>query len=93
VNPSNLYMLEPLPYSDKTVVKYAAAMKEMEGWGDFPPAKVYKKDGNVYVVDGNHSVKAARNNGYSWVPVEYLSESQLSSYGYTHDTVVTKPYC
>jgi ParB-like chromosome segregation protein Spo0J len=59
-----------------------------DGWDNVPIIQVYREGGTVYVINGNHRVVAARQAGLSSVPVLYLDEDGLKSYGYEPDRLV-----
>jgi ParB-like nuclease domain len=81
MNPKNLYMTEDFSNRDERVNNFFNEMKA-NGYGKFPPVLVFKDGNIVYVLDGNHRVKAARWASISWIPVEYASESDLPKYGF-----------
>ena len=80
-------MLENFSYSDSTVVHFSNQIEKNGGFEGIDPPKVYAKDGKTYVVDGNHRVKAARGCNVSWIPLDYVNDTQLKGYGYNPDTI------
>ncbi|MDK8181890.1 ParB/Srx family N-terminal domain-containing protein [Paenibacillus sp. UMB4589-SE434] len=48
------------------------------GW-DGPPIKAYVVNGKTIIVDGHHRASAARQAGFKNVPIEYVTESELTN--------------
>ena len=81
MNPNSLYMTENFSNRDEKVNSFYNEMKA-NGYGSFPAILVFKDGSTVYVLNGNHRVKAARWASINWVPLEYASESDLPNWGF-----------
>lgn len=58
------------------VKRYASAMRNQGGYGDFPPVEAADVgNGNLVIVDGHHRAEAAMKAGIPEIPVNVTAVS------------------
>ncbi|AWU99933.1 hypothetical protein DM992_10570 [Burkholderia sp. JP2-270] len=77
VNPRRLKSRQgPSEMTGNKVKRYASAMRNQGGYGDFPPVEAADVgNGNLVIVDGHHRAEAAMKAGIPEIPVNVTAVS------------------
>ncbi|WP_156429810.1 ParB N-terminal domain-containing protein [Burkholderia sp. FL-7-2-10-S1-D7] len=73
------------------VKRYASAMRNQGGYGEFPPIEAADVgDGNLVIIDGHHRAEAAMKAGVSEVPVNVAAVSPEEAAQLQDDAAIAK---
>ncbi|MCA8277900.1 ParB N-terminal domain-containing protein [Burkholderia sp. AU30280] len=81
----------PSEMTGNKVKRYASAMRNQGGYGEFPPIEAADVgDGNLVIIDGHHRAETAMKAGVSEVPVNVTAVSPEEAAQLQDDAAIAK---
>ncbi|NVK66846.1 MAG: ParB N-terminal domain-containing protein [Flavobacteriales bacterium] len=76
----SIFRLEPRKYSDIDLAKIDKAKDRIQKGLEIDPIRVYKKDGEMFIIDGHHTFDAYKDLGRDSIPMVEVSKSEWNHY-------------